>query len=86
MLSEMGAALIEAIAMVRLIKYLKNIEQIEDRRWPKIVFNDIVQKKEDVDETKYYSKLLQICSNPTYSELEQWHNGINICFSGGHLQ
>jgi hypothetical protein len=42
MLSEMGVAPIEAIAMVRLIRYLKKIEQMEDSRWPKVVFNDIV--------------------------------------------
>ena len=53
MLSEMGAAPIEAIAMVCLIRYLKKNEQMEDSRWPKIVFNDIEQKKEDVDEAKY---------------------------------
>ena len=53
MLSEMGVAPIEAIAMVCLIRYLKTIEQMEDSRWPKIVFNHIVKKEEDVDETKY---------------------------------
>jgi hypothetical protein len=30
MLSEMGVAPIEAISMVRLIRYLKKIEQMED--------------------------------------------------------
>ena len=44
MLSEVGAAPIEAIAMVRLIRYLKKIEQMEDNRWPKVVFNDILCK------------------------------------------
>jgi hypothetical protein len=37
MLSEMGDAPIEAIAMVRLIRYLKKIEQMEENRWPKVV-------------------------------------------------
>jgi hypothetical protein len=45
MLSEMGVAPIEAIAMVRLIRYLKKIEQMEDGRWPKVVFNDILCKR-----------------------------------------
>ena len=45
MLTEVGAALIEAIAMVRLIRYLKKIEQMEDDRWPKVVFNDILCKR-----------------------------------------
>ena len=42
MLSEIGVASIEAIAMVRLIRYLKRVEQMEEGRWPKVVFNDIV--------------------------------------------
>jgi hypothetical protein len=45
MLSEMGVAPIEAIAMVCLIGYLKKIEQMEDNRWPKVVFNDILCKR-----------------------------------------
>jgi hypothetical protein len=45
MLSEMGAALIEAIAMVSLIRYLKKNEQMEEGRWPKVVFNDILCKR-----------------------------------------
>jgi hypothetical protein len=45
MLSEMGAGPIEAIAMVNLIKYLKKIEQMEDDRWPKVVFNNILCKR-----------------------------------------
>ena len=40
LLSETGAAPIEAISMVRVIKYLKKIEQMEEGRWPKIVFSD----------------------------------------------
>jgi hypothetical protein len=47
MVSEMGAAPIEAIAMVRLIRYLKKIEQMEDDRWPKVVFNDILCKRKN---------------------------------------
>ena len=34
MLSEMGMASVEAIAMVRLIRYLKRVEQMEEGRWP----------------------------------------------------
>ena len=45
MLGEMGDALIEAIAMVRLIRYLKKIEQMEDDFWPKVIFNDILCKR-----------------------------------------
>jgi hypothetical protein len=45
MLSEMGAAPIEAIAMVRFIRYLKKIEQMKDSRCPKVVFNDILCKR-----------------------------------------
>ena len=41
MLSEVGATLIEIIAMVRLIRYLKKIEPMKDDRWLKVVFNDI---------------------------------------------
>ena len=45
MLSEVGATPIEAIAMVQLIRYLKKIEKMEDKRWPKVVFNDILCKR-----------------------------------------
>lgn len=45
MLSEVGADPTEAITMVRLIKYLKKIEQMEDDRCPKVVFNDILCKR-----------------------------------------
>ena len=39
-LSETGAAPIEAIAMVRLIKYLKRIEQMGGDIWPEVIFNE----------------------------------------------
>jgi len=45
MLSEMGVAPIEAIVMVRLIRYLKKIEQMEGGHWPKVVFNDTLCKR-----------------------------------------
>lgn len=45
MLSEIGVVSIEAMAMVRLIRYLKRIEQMEEGRWPKVVFNDISGKR-----------------------------------------
>ena len=45
MLSEMEVASIEAIAMVRLIRYLKRVEQMEEGRWPKVFFNDILCKR-----------------------------------------
>lgn len=40
MLSEVGTAPIEEIALARLISYLKRIGQMEEGRWPKVVFND----------------------------------------------
>jgi len=40
LLSETWTAPIEAIAIVRVIRYLKKIEQIEEGRWPKVIFND----------------------------------------------
>ena len=40
MLSETGAAPIEVIAMVRLIRYLKIIDQMGGGRWPKVIFNE----------------------------------------------
>ena len=44
-LSEMGAAPIEALAMVRLLSYLKRIEKMEEDRWPKVVFRDTLCKR-----------------------------------------
>ena len=40
MLSETGAAPIEAIAMVRLIRYLKRMEQMGEGRLTKVIFNE----------------------------------------------
>ena len=40
LLSETEAAPIEAIAMVKVIRYLEKIEQMEEGRWPKVVFSD----------------------------------------------
>ena len=48
MLSEMGVASIEAIAMVRLIRYLQRVEQMEEGRWPKVVFNGILCKRKKI--------------------------------------
>ena len=45
MLSEMGAAPIEALAMVRLLSYLKRIKKMEEDRWPKVVFRDTLCKQ-----------------------------------------
>jgi hypothetical protein len=45
LLSETGAAPIEAIAMARVIRYLKKIEQMEEARWPKVVFSDRLCKR-----------------------------------------
>ena len=40
MLSETGVNPIEAIAMERLIRYLKRIEQMGRDKWPKVIFNE----------------------------------------------
>jgi len=40
MLSETGETLIEAIVMVRLIRYLKRIEQMRVGRWLNVIFNE----------------------------------------------
>ena len=45
LLSETGTAPIESIVIVRLIRYLKKIEQMEEGRWPKVVFNDRLCKR-----------------------------------------
>ena len=47
LLSETGIASIEAIAMVQVIRYLKKIEQMEEGRWPKVVFNDKLCKRKN---------------------------------------
>jgi hypothetical protein len=48
LLSETGTAPIEAISMVRVIRYLKKIEQMEEGRWPKVVFNDTLCKRKKI--------------------------------------
>ena len=45
MLSETKATPIEAIAMVRLIGYLKRIEQMRVGRWPNVIFNEGMGEK-----------------------------------------
>ena len=45
MLSETGATSIEAIAMVRLIRYLKRIEQMRVGRWPNVIFNEGISER-----------------------------------------
>ena len=45
LLSETRVAPIEAIAMVRVIRYLKKNEQMEEGRWPKVVFSDRLCKR-----------------------------------------
>ena len=45
LLSETGAAPIEAIIMVQVIRYFKKNEQMEDDKWPKVVFNDVLCKR-----------------------------------------
>jgi hypothetical protein len=88
MLSEMGAAPIEAIAMVRLIRYLNKIEQMEDGRWPKAVFNDILCKRKKTwmrQNIKWLSKWdihLNMC--PTNNKeiktsvIDRFHNDLGM--------
>ena len=45
LLRETETTPIEVIAMVRVIRYLKKIEQMEEGRWPKVVFNDRLCKR-----------------------------------------
>ena len=40
MLSETGTTPIEAIALVRLMRYLKRIEKMRIGRWPNVIFNE----------------------------------------------
>ena len=47
MLSEMGVPSIQAIIVVKLIRYLKRVEQMEEGRWTKVVFNDILGKRNE---------------------------------------
>ena len=67
MLSEMGVASIEAIAMVRLIRYLKRVEQMEEGRWPKVVFNDILCKRK------------KSWMQQNINWLSNWHICLNMC-------
>jgi hypothetical protein len=53
MLSEMGAAPIEAIGMVRLIRYLKKLSKWKTVGGLRSSSMTYLQKEEDVDETKY---------------------------------
>ena len=59
LLSETGTAPIEEIAMVQVIRYLKKNEQMEEGRWPKVVFNDKLCKKKKTwmwKNIKWFSK------------------------------
>ena len=48
LLSETGATPIEAIAMVQVIRYLKKTKQMEEGRWPKVVFSDKLCKRKKI--------------------------------------
>ena len=67
-----GAAPIEAIAMVRVIRYLKKNEQMEEGIWPKVVLNDVLCKTKKTwmqQNKKWFSKwgiFLSMC--PTNSK------------------
>jgi hypothetical protein len=59
LLSEIGAAPIETIVVVRVIRYLKKNEQMEEGRWPKVVFSHRVCKRKKTwmrQNNKWFSK------------------------------
>ena len=72
LLSEIGAAPIEAMAMIQVIRYLKKIEQMEEGRCPKVVVNDILCTRKKTwmrQNNKWFSKwgiCLSMC--PTRSK------------------
>jgi len=67
MLSETGATPIEAIAMVRLIRYLKRIEQMGVGRWPNVIF------KEGMSERK------KTWMRQNYTWMQKWNIYLNAC-------
>lgn len=61
----MGVTSIKAIAMVRVIRYLKKKEQMEESMWHKVVFIDILCKRKKTwmwQYNKWFSKW-GICLN-----------------------
>ena len=67
MLSETGATLIEAIAMVQLIIYLKIIEKVGVGRWPNVIF------KEGMSERK------KTWMRQNYAWMQKWNIYLNTC-------
>ena len=67
MLSETGAAPIEAIAMVQLIRYLKRIEQMSVGTWPNVIF------KEGMSERK------KTWMRQNYTWMQKWNIYLNAC-------
>ena len=57
LLSETWVSPIEAIVMMRVITYLKKIEQIEEGRWPNVVFNDKLCKRKKASMRKITNSL-----------------------------
>ena len=57
MLSETGATPIKTIAIVRLIRYLKRIEQMRLGRWPNIVFNDDMSERNKTWMKQNYTRM-----------------------------
>ena len=67
MLSETGATPIEAIAMVRLIRYLKRIEKMGVGRWPNVIFKEgMIEKKKTWMRQKY-------------TWMQKWNIYLNVC-------
>jgi len=67
MLRETGATSIEAIVMVRLIKYLKRIEQMRVGRWHNVIFNEGISERK-----KTWMK-------QKYTWMQKWNIYLNEC-------
>ena len=85
LLSETGVAPIKANAMVLVIRYLKKIEQMEEGRWPKVVFNDRLSKRKKTwmwKNNKWFSKsgtCLSMCpTNSKEIKTLLWISSTNI--------
>lgn len=44
-LSETRSAPIEPMVMVHLLSYLKRTQNMENDRWPEVVFNDVLSQR-----------------------------------------
>ena len=69
MLCETGATPIEAITMVRLIRYLKRIEQMKVGRWPNVIFNEGMSERK-----KTWVK-------QNYTWIQKWNIYLYVCLT-----